>query len=59
MFAKVVFTYIMFLYKNGHLIMGCSVICQFISDKWLDDNEVAKLRRLFHCLFKFGQTLRE
>jgi len=31
-----------------------SVICQFIDDKWLDDKEVKKLRRLSHCLSKLG-----
>ena len=31
-----------------------SVISQFISDQWLDDSEVRKLRRLHQCLSKLG-----
>jgi len=31
-----------------------SVIAQFASDKWLDDREVIKLRRLHQCLAKLG-----
>lgn len=31
-----------------------SVICQCIDDKWLDDKEVLKLKRLSQCLSKLG-----
>lgn len=31
-----------------------SVIAQFISDKWLDDEEAEKLQRLHRCLSKLG-----
>lgn len=31
-----------------------SVLSQFMSDQWLDDREVIKLRRLHHCLSSLG-----
>ena len=37
-----------------HARAFASVIAQFIDDKWLDDKEVAKLRRLSACLCKLG-----
>ncbi|MBN1766098.1 MAG: 3'-5' exonuclease [Sedimentisphaerales bacterium] len=37
-----------------HARVFASVIEQFIDDKWLDDKEAAKLRRLSQCLSKLG-----
>ena len=37
-----------------HARAFATVIAQFIDDKWLDDKEVAKLRRLSACLSKLG-----
>lgn len=37
-----------------HARAFASAINQFIADKWLDDNEVIKLRRLYKCLSQLG-----
>jgi len=37
-----------------HARAYASVIAQFTEDKWLDDQEVARLRRLHRCLSKLG-----
>lgn len=37
-----------------HAKVYSSVICRFIEDRWLDEEEVSKLQRLFHCLSKLG-----
>lgn len=37
-----------------HAKVFASVIAQFMDDKWLDDSEVKKLRRLYRCLDRIG-----
>lgn len=37
-----------------HARAFASVIARFIEDKWLDDKEVSKLRKLYTCLSKLG-----
>ena len=39
-----------------HAKAFAAAICQFIDDKWLDDKEVVKLRKLKNCLSKLGWT---
>jgi DNA polymerase-3 subunit epsilon len=37
-----------------HAKAFASAICQFIDDKWLDDKETIKLRKLYECLSTLG-----